>query len=209
MHMRTVAPHLHAVSGTGFGASDTSRPPPPAAGAGGCPSRSAAEVQAALTVLRRSSDGGGGFCRNGGDSSTPNAARSADCDSSCDCSLGGSSAGTTAAGKASGGSSGRLDLSAYAALLAAFRVPDPSDAAPPTPERMQYAWRSPLLSMRAIVCPTDVALHKLESEGVEQYMMHCKRSLGLGSAGHGLCGSITEVQVAQLGMVLCHTSPGH
>ena len=131
MRMRMAPSHLVAVSGTGFGASDTSRPPPPATGAGSCPSRGAVQVQAALTILRRSS-GGGDVCKDGGgvgicnddSGSAPSDARPAHGNGGGDCS----------SGTANGGSGGRLNLSAYAALLAAFRVPDPSDAAPPTPE---------------------------------------------------------------------------
>ena len=84
-------------------------------------------------MLRRSS-GGGDVCRDGGgdaichddSGSAPSDAGPAGGTGGGSCSQGGGTAGS--------GDSGRLNLSAYAALLAAFRVPDPSDAAPPTPE---------------------------------------------------------------------------
>jgi hypothetical protein len=134
LHDVATRQHSHSIPGTGFGAADTSRPPAAATAAGARPSRGAAEVQAALSVLRRSGGGGGDVCKDGGgdkfcnngSGSVPFDARPADGSGGGDCSRGG--------GTASGGSGGRLNLSAYAALLAAFRVPDPSDAAPPTPE---------------------------------------------------------------------------
>lgn len=95
----------------GFGASDTSRPTPAIDAAAAGPSRQAVQVQAALGRLRRSS-GHGGTC--------------------------GGAARTSAAEHDGGG--GRLNLSAYAALLACVRVLDPSDAAPPTQEGAQLRW---------------------------------------------------------------------
>lgn len=92
---------------TGFGASDTSRPPPAAAAADRGPSRQAVKVQAALGRLRRSSGGGSVAGGSGGVGADENAAERG--------------------GKSGGG--WRLDLAAYAALLAAVWVPDPTDAA--------------------------------------------------------------------------------